>query len=128
MAKPKLEQSLMGFYSFSKVLKEKGMNPKDIILGIEEVSPTKSIQKALQLNEDEAVVEIKRLRCAGDEPIILESSYLPQRIVSNLSRLQKVGEISLYDLLAQEFQIVIKRAKETFEPVLVKENESDYLR
>ena len=32
VSKPKFEQPLTGFYSFSKVLKDKGMNPKDLII------------------------------------------------------------------------------------------------
>lgn len=51
VAKPKLQQSLMGFYSFSKVLKEKGMNPTDIILKIEEVKPTAKIRKRCRLEK-----------------------------------------------------------------------------
>jgi GntR family transcriptional regulator len=127
VAKPKLQQSLMGFYSFSKVLKEKGLNPKDIILKIEEVKPTANIREALQLREDEHVIEMKRLRCANDEPYILESSFIPKGVVSDKDQLKKVGDISLYDLFSQEFNIVVTRAKEAFEPVLIRADESEYL-
>ncbi|MFJ7724692.1 GntR family transcriptional regulator [Neobacillus sp. NPDC097160] len=127
VAKPKLQQSLMGFYSFSKVLKEKGMNPKDIILKIEEVKPTAKIMDALQLSEEEDVIEMKRLRCADHEPYILESSFIPKHVVSNMEQLKKVGEISLYDLFLQQFNIVVTKAKEAFEPVLIRGDESEYL-
>ncbi|WP_163100150.1 GntR family transcriptional regulator [Peribacillus alkalitolerans] len=127
VAKPKLQQSLMGFYSFSKVLKENGLNPKDIILKIEEVTPTAKIREALQLGEDERVIEMKRLRCANNEPYILESSFIPKHVVSDQDQLKKVGEISLYDLFSQQFNIVVTRAKEAFEPVLIRADEKDYL-
>ncbi|KQL52895.1 GntR family transcriptional regulator [Heyndrickxia shackletonii] len=127
VAKPKLQQSLMGFYSFSKVLKEKGMNPKDIILAINEVTPTTKVKEGLQLTDDNDVIEVKRLRCADDEPYILESSYIPKSIISDKEMLKKVGPISLYDLLEQEFNIVVTRAKEAFEPVLIRGEESKYL-
>lgn len=127
VAKPKLQQSLMGFYSFSKVLKEKGLNPKDIILKIEEVKPDAKIKEALQLNEEENVIEMKRLRCADNEPYILESSFIPKRVVSDIEQLKKVGEISLYDLFSQQFNTVVTRAKEAFEPVLIREDESKHL-
>lgn len=127
VAKPKLQQSLMGFYSFSKVLKEKGLNPKDVILKIEEVKPTAKIREALQLGEDENAIEMKRLRCANNEPYILESSFIPKNLIPNMDQLKKVGDISLYDLFAQEFNIVVTRAKEAFEPVLIRSEESEYL-
>lgn len=127
VAKPKLQQSLMGFYSFSKVLKEKGMNPKDIILAIKEVTPTSKVKEGLQLTNDENVIEMKRLRCADDEPYILESSFIPKSIIPDMEKLKQVGQISLYDLLEQEFNVVVSRAKEAFEPVLIRADESEYL-
>ncbi|GHI00439.1 GntR family transcriptional regulator [Neobacillus kokaensis] len=127
VAKPKLQQSLMGFYSFSRVLKEKGLNPRDIILKVEEVQPTEKIQKALELGKTEMVIEMKRLRCANNEPYILESSFIPKSVVSNPEQLKRVGEISLYDLFAQQFNIVVTKAKEAFEPVLIRPLESEYL-
>ncbi|MFK4333442.1 GntR family transcriptional regulator [Bacillus sp. RC240] len=127
VAKPKLQQSLMGFYSFSKVLKEKGLNPKDIILKIEEVKPNAKIKEALQLSDDVNVIEMKRLRCAEDEPFILESSFIPKRVVTDIEQLKRVGEISLYDLFSQHFNTVVTRANEAFEPVLIRSEESEYL-
>ncbi|PFW58531.1 GntR family transcriptional regulator [Bacillus wiedmannii] len=127
VAKPKLQQSLMGFYSFSKVLKEKGLNPKDIILKIEEIKPNVKIKEALQLSEDVNVIEMKRLRCAEDEPFILESSFIPKHVVTDIEQLKRVGEISLYDLFSQHFNTVVTRANEAFEPVLIRADESKYL-
>lgn len=127
VTKPKLEQSLMGFYSFSKVLKEKGMNPKDIILAINEVKPTSKVKDGLQLSDDENVIEMKRLRCAGEDPYILESSFIPKSIIPSTEKLRRVGQVSLYDLLAEEFDIIVTKAKEAFEPVLIREEESKYL-
>ncbi|MEK3854900.1 GntR family transcriptional regulator [Cytobacillus sp. FSL H8-0458] len=127
VTKPKLEQSLMGLYSFSKVFKEKGMEPKDIILEVREISPTQEILKELQLTKDEKVIEMRRLRCVDDEPVILESSYFSKEIVSNLHVFERVGKISLYDLLEQEFNVFVTKAKEAFEPVLIRKDESEYL-
>jgi GntR family transcriptional regulator len=127
VAQPKLQQSLMGFYSFSKVLKEKGMNPKDIILNISEVKPSTKVKNGLQLSDDENVIVMERLRCANDEPYILESSYMPKSIVPDMEPLKKVGQISLYDLLEQQFNVIVTRAKEAFEPVLIRKDESKHL-
>ena len=127
VAKPKLQQSLMGLYSFSKVFKEKGLTPKDILIDIREVRPTPEIIQELQIRNDDTVIEMKRLRCVEEDPYILESSFFPKRVVPDMSMLNKVGQISLYDFLEQEFNIIIKRAIEAFEPVLIKSDESEYL-
>lgn len=121
---PKIEHSLSGFYSFSKVLKEKGLRPKDIILDLKTEKASQKIANALQLKKGEEVIVLQRLRCANDEPIILESSYLPKRLIDDMSKLRMVGETSLYDILADEFAVFITSAKETFEPVLIKDFEA----
>lgn len=126
VSKPKFEQPLTGFYSFSKVLKDRGMNPKDIIINIEEKRANSKVSKRLQMDKDEQVIVLKRIRCADNEPIILESSYMPKRIVPELSR-EKLENHSLYDYMEQEFGILVTSAKEIFEPVLVREDESKYL-
>ncbi|MFP7299798.1 GntR family transcriptional regulator [Neobacillus niacini] len=127
VAKPRLQQSLMGLYSFSKVFKEKGLTPKDILIEIREVRPTQEIIQELQISDDETVIEMKRLRCVEDDPYILESSFFPKSVIPDMSMLNKVGQISLYDFLEQELNIIIKRAIEAFEPVLIKSDESEYL-
>ncbi|PLS18747.1 GntR family transcriptional regulator [Bacillus sp. M6-12] len=124
---PKIEQSLSGFYSFSQVLKEKGLKPKDIIIEIKKETATKKIANALKLNKGDQVVMLQRLRCANEEPIILESSYLPADKINDIEKLYMVGETPLYEILANEFNIVVGSAKETFEPVLIRKYEEIHL-
>jgi GntR family transcriptional regulator len=122
--KPKIEHSLSGFYSFSQVLKEKGLNPKDIILEIKVEPANQKIAKALHIQNNDEVVVLKRLRCANDEPIILESSYLPKALIHDVNQLDRVGERPLYDVLSEQFGITVTSAKETFEPVLIMDVEA----
>ncbi|MCG3088066.1 GntR family transcriptional regulator [Sporosarcina cyprini] len=127
VAHPKLEQSLGGFYSFSQVLRDKGITPSDIILEVEEVTPNSRIRSGLQLEGEEKVIKMKRIRCADGEPIILESSYMPKSVVVDKKDLFDVKTSSLYDLLAARYGVSVVRAKEAFEPVLIREEESIHL-
>src|SRR5699024_3935278 len=86
VAKPKFEQSLSGFYSFSNVMKEKGMNPKDVIISINETFATPTEARQLQVEENCKLTELRRLRCANEEPIILETSYIPKFLVHHISQ------------------------------------------
>lgn len=126
VSKPKFEQPLTGFYSFSKVMKAQGLNPKDIILSIEKKAAKLSVSRQLQISEGEFVIELKRLRCANDEPIILETSYIPCSLVCDLSE-QDLEETSLYDYIEKELGIYVTSANEIFEPVLIRNYESHYL-
>lgn len=118
---PKIEQSLSAFYSFSQVLKDKGLKPKDIILEIKVEKATHKVAKALQITKGEEVIMLQRLRCANEEPIILESSYFPKKSIDDIKKLALVGEVPLYDVLRNEFGIIVNSAKETFEPILINE-------
>ncbi|MDW0115177.1 GntR family transcriptional regulator [Sporosarcina saromensis] len=124
---PKFEQSLGGFYSFSQVLKEKGFKPTDIVLEVDEVTPSARVREGLQLSTEEKVVQMKRIRCADGEPIILETSYMPKSVVKNKEDLREVGVSSLYDLLSARYGVTVIRAKEAFEPVLIRDHESIHL-
>lgn len=127
VSRPKIEHSLSGFYSFSQVLKEKGLNPKDILLDVTVERASRKVADALKLEEGEEVVLLKRLRCADDEPIILETSYMPKSKVSQHEALNQVGDIALYDILRNEFNIIVMSAKETFEPILIRHGEKEHL-
>lgn len=128
VAHAKFEQSLGGFYSFSQVLRDKGFKPSDIVLEVQEVSPSSAVRNGLQLDHEEKVIKMKRIRCADGEPIILESSYMPKSIVRNKDDLFDVATSSLYELLANRYGVSVIRAKEAFEPVLIREEESVHLK
>lgn len=124
---PKIEQSLSAFYSFSQVLSKKGLNPKDIVLGIEIIEASHKIAKELNVEKGEEVVTLQRLRYANDEPIILETSYLPKSIINQVEKLEQVSHTPLYDILNTSFNVVVTSAKETFEPILIREEENRHL-
>lgn len=126
VAKPKIDQPLTSFYSFSKVMNDKGMNPKDIILKLEVEKVNYKIAKELQIGNEENVVKLQRVRTANNEPMIFETSYIPSKLVPDLS-LADMENISLYDLLESKFGITVSKAIEIFEPVLARKEESQYL-
>lgn len=123
---PKIEQSLSGFYSFSKVMEAKGLQPKDIILSLDQQEAKPSVAKRLQVPTGMTVMALKRLRCADKEPIILETSYIPQDLVPNLT-VEMLEKNSLYDVMEKNYNIFVTKAKEVFEPVLIRDYESKYL-
>jgi len=126
VARPKLEQSLSGFYSFSKVMKAIGIQPKDVILSFRETQATSRVARNLQIPAGTDVYELKRLRYAEEDPIIFETSYIPKQITPGLSE-EKLQKSSLYDLMGTEYDVVVSRAKESFEPVLINDYEEQYL-
>lgn len=124
---PKLEQSLSVFYSFSQVMRKKGIPAEDLILDLDIRKPPASIARKLEVDPNEPVHELRRLRCANDEPIILEVSYIPTRLVQQLT-VQELNEGSLYGVLERKYDIHVTSAKESFEPVLIRDYEGELLK
>src|SRR5699024_11706427 len=60
VSQPKIEHSLSGFYSFSQVLRDKGLNPKDVVLDVTVEQAGRKIADILQIAEGEEVVVLKR--------------------------------------------------------------------
>lgn len=126
VSKPKFEQPLSGFYSFSKVMKKKGMNPYDRIIHIERKQATPLEAKHLNIAENDEVIELRRLRCANDEPIMLETSHIPVTIMPSLTS-EQIESSSLYDVMEKTYGVFVTSAREVFEPVLIRDYESHYL-
>ncbi|WP_130859617.1 GntR family transcriptional regulator [Gracilibacillus phocaeensis] len=126
VTRPKIEQSLTTFYSFSKVMQSKGLDPEDIVLSVNKINASQLIAKQLDINEFDPVIALQRIRKASNEPIILETSYLPGSIVPALKK-ENLKDISLYDYLEKKHQIIVMKANESFEPVLTRADESIHL-
>ncbi|MEM4724537.1 MAG: GntR family transcriptional regulator [Candidatus Hadarchaeum sp.] len=127
VARPKYRQTLSRLTSFSEDMKMLGLTPNSRLLRFCEEPADKTIADALSLHEGETVVRIERLRFAGDEPMALNTSILPRRLVPNLS--QKDVEMgSLYETLENKFGLILSRAEQTIEPTLADPFSANLLR
>ena len=94
-AAPKVEQSLSRLVSFTENMSARGMTSTSEVLsrGLFAPSPNETI--ALGLAPYHRVARIHRLRSAGDAPVALEYSSLPEDILPNPGKV----ETSLYEVL-----------------------------
>ena len=104
VAKPRI-RDISGFGSFSADIKARGMRPGSKILKFEEVTPDVELRERLHLSADEHVYLLKRLRLANEEPVAVETAYLPySRFPDLFSQVQ--NDKSLYVVLAENYQSV----------------------
>ncbi|MFC5466411.1 GntR family transcriptional regulator [Lederbergia graminis] len=115
---PKLEVGLQKLYSFTEDISAKGMRPESRLLEFDIVVAKQDVIKALNLNEGDLVCKIVRLRLANDEIIMVETTYLPFDICSNLTK-EDLESAPLYSILEEKYNISIERAIDYFEPVIV---------
>lgn len=122
---PKIESGLSGFYSFTTLIAQRGMRPGVRLLAFDIVPPPGSVGQLLQLSAGGACYRIRRLRLADDEPLILETVFVPQDVCGALTA-EQVALRPLYDLLAAE-GLALRRAKQFFEPTVADEYEAQML-
>lgn len=124
---PKLEQRLSRFYSFSEEIKKMGLEPSTIVIDFSLIQANEDISSRLNIKPESLVFAIKRLRLADNEPFAIEISYIPHDIASGITR-KEIEENGLYATLRDNYGIVPKQAVESFEAVLMGNEEAKYLK
>ncbi|MCL4434994.1 MAG: GntR family transcriptional regulator [Actinobacteria bacterium] len=112
---PRFEQPLQGFYSLAFMLADQGIVEHSDVRALE-VRPCGAAGRALDISQGDGCVYIERLRYAGDEPIALDRSWLPEEVAFVLLHADLTAG-SLYDHLAIECGIVIDGGTEKIWPV-----------
>ena len=122
----RFEHTIGGFYSFSREIERHGLRPGTRVLdiGIEPVED--GVAGALGVAPGALMVALRRLRLADDEPLVVETSYLPAARFPGLER-HDFGTVRLYDTLLGSYGCRATRAHETFEPVLLTSTEAALL-
>lgn len=115
------EQSLLQFYSFGSNIAAEIENPETKVISFERIAGLKNIGDFI----NEKLWMIRRLRFMNKIPLILETSYIPVKLLPVVSS-DKLKGNSLYSLLKENGVNVVK-AKEYLEPVLPTLEEQEYL-
>jgi GntR family transcriptional regulator len=119
-------RDISGFGSFTEDMKSRGLAPGARVLEFKQMEADTDTQKRLQLAHGEQVYLLKRLRLANDEPVAVETAYLPCRLCPDLLS-ENLNDNSLYAVLAAKYQIVPTWADAEFEARLATEEEAALL-
>ena len=110
------DRPLYRLTGFSADMKKQGYHPSSKILEFRVIIPTADIAKILQISPSEAVILIKRLRYIDDQVMGLESTFLPFKSFSNLTR-EDLEKNSLYEVLIRKFDTIPTRTAINFEAI-----------
>lgn len=118
---PKIEKTLISLQGFSQEMRSGGMRPSSIVLEHGVIAPPANIVERLQLQTDENVFKLRRLRLADKKPIAVEISYTPIKYFPGIDSID-FGRESLYSVLQNQYRSsigwsvdVIEAAKATAE-------------
>lgn len=123
---PPVQEFTPTVIGFSQRMREAGMNPSSRLLHREISVPEPLVARRLQLAADAPVIMFKRLRLVNDEPLMLETSYLPYALFPTLLTADLEHE-SLYRLLEQAYGVTVAEAEHTMEPALPNAFEARHL-
>ena len=121
-----MKQKLLKFYSFTEEAKKQGKVPSSKILSFKEKKADEKICKELNINRDDKVYELQRLRLADDEVVMYEKTYLLEKKMQGLSK-NILLEKPLYDILQNRYNISFTKATERFSVLLADEKIAEIL-
>lgn len=125
---PKTAQNMNFISSFTETLQEKGIQVETGIVTVELIPAPPKVLVALNLEKGEKVYLIQRTRLANGIPIAFMTNYLLAKVVPGLEeKKETLRRIGLYQLLEEEYGLVLRRAVETIEAYLSGPLEADIL-
>ena len=112
--------------SFTEEMKLRAMRPGTRLISMSTCPATSHVARQLGIEDGESVYEIARLRLADDEPMAIETAYVPIGYLPNLTE-DKVATGSLYEVM-RENGLEITHATQTLEATLAKVAEATILK
>lgn len=124
---PKLRRRLPKLYSFTEDMLELGLRPSSRVLAYEVITADRKMREILKLPPgEEKVNRVVRVRCANDEPILIETTFIPLYLCPGLIE-EDLEKGSLYAILRDKYGLLLDHAYETYEVGEVRKEEAQHL-
>lgn len=121
------KQRLVKVYSFTEEMIKMGKTPKTNVLSFNIMPVDQRLAQKMNLDLDQDVYQIKRLRLADDVPFISETSYLPVSLFPNLTR-QALESRPMYSIFMDDYAIGVSKATEQFSVTSLRSEEAHDLK
>lgn len=99
---------------FSDEMVSLGFKPSSRVLELKCEPANEEVARDLNLEPNEKVFHLERLRLADDEPMAFEITYLPAQICPELDKAD-LTKNSLYQILVQNYSVQMHHAAESLE-------------
>lgn len=126
VAEQKISHPMPDLIGFSQRMLRAGRKPGSKVMSFGHQPPIRSVASALNLPVESTVIHIVRLRTVDDEPIMLETLYLPYALMPDLTS-DDLENASLYQIMAVRYGIQVVEAEEVLEPVTLTSYEANAL-
>lgn len=109
--KPRVEKNVFHLESTSEAIFQQGLKMKMKLLHLSKMELNKYLSAHMRLSLGTKVYELQRLRYVDDEPISLETTYIPIEIVPDLEHYD-LQEQALYVILETAYDIHIDHSEQ----------------
>jgi GntR family transcriptional regulator len=123
---PRIDRDLVEPLSFTQEMRMRGYDPETRVVAARPESAGVAVATALGLEPGSPTLYLERLRVADGQPLLLEQVHLPAERFPGLLASDLERE-SLYAILTDRYGTPVARARETFEPVLLRAREARLL-
>lgn len=129
IADQKLKRPINYLYDFTENILSLGATPSSRVLQSEVIHLTdKALLATLQMPVGQTqAFHLLRLRCANDEPILLENTYLPYYLCPGIEQYD-FSALSLYHTLTERYSLDLYHANETIEAIIIRKDYADLLK
>jgi GntR family transcriptional regulator, trehalose operon transcriptional repressor len=118
----KLQFPISGLVSFKELADKMGHSSVTIIESFTNKQPSSFLQKEMQLNKDDSIWEVFRVREINQERIILDKDYIVEKYVPGLT--EEICKNSIFDYIEKQLNLKISFAKKEF--TVEEPTEEDY--
>jgi GntR family transcriptional regulator len=125
--RPPIEEGPRELTSFTGEMRGHGLRASSRILEQGLVQATDDVAFPLEIGVGEPVFRLRRLRFADDEPMGLQTAFIPMKLVPGIEALSFAGA-SLYEILASRYSLFPTAARETHQAVPVPDDVAPLLR
>lgn len=114
---------------FTREMKERGATPTSELITLDTMAAgtDDEVQRELQLEAQDQVVAVKRLRLADGEPLALQAAYLIRASVPDLVERGLAPHESLTEVLANEYGLEIAASQQRIHAALATAEDADRL-
>ncbi len=112
--------------SMDEKLENMDVNAHSEVLSFEIVHPLAEIALALNIDDDQRVYHVKRVRFIDETPVTLEETWMPLSLFPDLTF--QVMQGSKYRFMEQEKGMVIDYSEQEIEPIMPSEEVVHYLK
>jgi len=114
---------------FNREMQYHGLKPETVVLSLRVEKSMDFVSRQLDIKPDELVVLIKRLRFVDGWPMVVQQSYLPHALFSDLdSKKNELVTRSLHSIIETDYNYSLQTAERTIEAIPAPTQEAELLK